>query len=150
MSTLTTNSSTRRKQIRALKQRTRRKAQEQTEPDKYSKILVLGLSHNNKFKSVYQARVDEESARTDYVLPNGKTIPSKDVSDAIRGFLYEKHLSNMTIFSEKYATLNNQIQFNRIKKLIEEKDVEANFFDYFQMADNLWLDVLNEKIRKKI
>ena len=51
----------------------------------------------------------------------------------------------MTIFSEEYATLNNQIQFNRIKKLIEEKDVEAIFFDYFQMADNVWLDVLNEK-----
>ena len=123
---------------------------EESEPDKYSKVMVLGLSHNNKFKSVYEARVNEGSVRTDYVMTNGKTVLSKDVLDGIRGFLYEKHLSKMTIFSEKYATLNNQIQFNRIKKLIEEKNIEAIFFDYFQMADNVWLDVLNEKMRTRL
>ena len=156
MSTLTqegqplTNSSTRKKQNRAVKQRIKRKAEQQTEPDKYSKILVLGLSHTNKFTHEFQARVDDGSSRTDYALSNGKTTPSKDVSDAIRGYHYVKHLSKMTIFSEKYATLNNQIQFNRVKKLVEEKKIEAIFFDYFQMADNVWLDVLNDKIRSRL
>ena len=137
MSTLTQDghhvptSAERRKIAKALKQKKRRKMKEETEPDKYSKVMVLGLSHNNKFKSVYEARVNEGSVRTDYVMTNGKTVLSKDVLDGIRGFLYEKHLSKMTIFSEKYATLNTQIQFHRIRKLIEEKDIVAIFFDYF-------------------
>ena len=130
MSTLTQDghhvptSAERRKIAKALKQKKRRKMKEETEPDKYSKVMVLGLSHNNKFKSVYEARVNEGSVRTDYVMTNGKTVLSKDVLDGIRGFLYEKHLSKMSIFSEKYNTLNNQIQFNRIKKLIDEKDIK--------------------------
>ena len=96
MSTLTqegqpvTNSSTRKKQNRAVKQRIKRKAEQQTEPDKYSKILVLGLSHSNKFTHEFQARVDEGSSRTDYALSNGKTTPSKDVpSDGI-GYIFTR------------------------------------------------------------
>ena len=83
-------------------------------------------------------------------MANGRLIASKDVSDAIRGFHYDKYLPNIDILSEKYSSFKNLRNFNKLKKQLDEKGIDTIFIEYFQMADNVYLDELAGKIKERI
>ena len=139
-----------RKQRRHRLQRQNRKNKQALEECKYKKILVLGTSHGNLFLDEYESRVNDKSSLTHYTTANGKLFPSKDVSDAIRGYHYSKHLPNIDIISEKYSLFKNMRDFTKLKKQCDEDGIDAIFIDYFQMADNVYLDELTVKIKDRI
>ena len=151
--TSTLNRVQRRKLLKGSRQRRKRNSSTNVagQDVMYNNILVIGFNHQTKFSTELKRRIETGESSSNYLVPGRKKpVPSKEVSDAIRGHCFEKEFPETKISSISFNQLNLNTYKSTIQRQSKDK-FDAIFIDYYQMTDHMWMDAIaSKKLGEKI